>query len=348
MPLIPSSEYRSVVLPSMPFDMDFSNDGALLACATHSDDQAAAVLRILRTEDGVQVKAFMQPADVSCKGVAFLAQGKELVFLMQREEGSTELFRAALTSRDPEDLRSYGSSAHNHSIVRDCAATRFAVLGNHVEVWDAAAGVVIRQWPGAGGTSEVHAVFSRDGAHLYVYGTAQKEIVRYDVSSGRENGRWEAPSPFGAQVLITPDERFLVAVGDSYCGFFLHDLVRDRRVLMDREEILRFDEETLCTPWVTSLDSSLLACMKLSPRSFRLPDLQRYPSAEDVVPPRSRSLAAAWAWDAPIVAFGTLMDATVRWFQLVEAEGDPAERGSPEVNPGGSDGGPSPTSSRER
>jgi hypothetical protein len=347
MPLVPSSNYLSVVLPSMPFDMDFSNDGTLLACATHSDDQATPVLRILRTDDGVRVKAFMQPADVSCKGVAFLAQGKELVFLMQREEGSTELFRAGLTSHDPEDLQSYGSSAHNHSIVRDFAATRFAVLGNHVEVWDAAAGEVVRQWPGAGGTSHVHAAFSRDGSRLYVYGTAPKEIVRYDVVSGRESGRWEAPTPFGAQVLITPDERFLVVVGGSYRGVFLYDLARGGRVFTDREEILRFDEETLCMPWVTSLDSSLLACMQLYPWGFRLPDLQLHPLADDDVS-SARCLSAAWAWDAPIIAFGTLEDATVRWFPLVEAEGDTPDRDASKANRDGADGGSSPTSSTER
>jgi WD40 repeat protein len=348
MPLVPSSEYRSVMLPSMPFDMDFSNDGTLLACATHSDDQATPVLRILRTDDGVRVKAFMQPADVSCKGVAFLAQGKELVFLMQREEGSTELFRAALTSHDPDDLQSYGASAHNHSIVRDFAATRFAVLGNHVEVWDAETGEVIRQWPGAGGTSHVHAAFSRDGSHLYVYGTAPKEVVRYDVSSGRESGRWKAPTPFGAQVLITPDERFLAVVGSSYKGIFVYDLFRGERVSAGPNGVAKLNERTEGWPWATSPDSSLLVCQKLSPWAFRLPDLFHYRPSTKIVAPGARCLSAAWAWDAPLVAFGTLEDATVRWFQLVEAEGDPAERGAAEVNPGGSDGGASPTSSRER
>jgi hypothetical protein len=344
MPLIPSSEYRSVVLPSMPFDMDFSNDGTLLACATHSDEQATSVLRVLRTEDGIQVKAFMQPADVSCKGVAFLAHGKELVFLMQREEGSTELFRAALTGRYPEDLQSYGASAHNHSIVRDFAATRFAVLGNHVEVWDAAAGEVIRQWRGAGGTSEVHAVFSRDGAHLYVYGTAPKEVIRYEVRSGHETGRWSAPTPFGAQVLVTPDERFLMVVGESYSGTFLYDLQRGGRLLTDRDEIVLFDEAMSSTPWVTAHDSSMLACQLLAPWTFRLPDLEYVLPSPKVVAPDARCLSAAWAWDAPIVAFGTLEDATVRWFRLVEANGDAPDGDASGSNREGADGGASPTS----
>lgn len=340
MPLIPSSEYRSVVLPSMPFDMDFSNDGTLLACATHSDDQATPVLRILRTDDGVRVKAFMQPADVSCKGVAFLAHGEELVFLMEREEGSTELFRAALTSHDPEDLQSYGSAAHNHSIVRDHAGARFAVLGNHVELWDATTTQILRQWPGAGGGRPVHAAFSRDGSKLYVYGTAPKEVVRYDVSSGRESGRWEAPSPFGAQVLITPDERFLAVVGSSYRGIFVYDLFRGERVSAGPNGVAKLNERTEGWPWATSPDSSLLVCQKLSPWAFRLPDLFHYRPSNNIVAPGARCLSAAWAWDAPIIAFGTLEDATVRWFRLVEANGD-APSGA---NREGADGGAFPTS----
>lgn len=338
MALVPSTTYRSITLPSMPFDMDFSNDGTLLACATYSDDQAAPVLRILRTADGVQVKAFMQPIDVSCKGVAFLAQGTEVVFLMQREEGSTELFRAALTSHDPEDLQSYGSSVHNHAIVRDRAGARFAVLGNHVELWDANTTQILRQWPGAGGTSRVHAAFSRDGAHLYVYGTSPNEVVCYDIPSGRESGRWEAPTRFGSQVLVTPDDRFLAVVGSSYKGIFLYDLLHGTRLSCGPDGDVEFDEETLCMPWATSPDGSLLVCQKRSLWSFRLPDLFHYRPSNKIIAPDTRCLSAAWAWDAPVVAFGTLEDATVRWFTL---EGVPD-------GAGGGDGGNLPTSSGRR
>lgn len=348
MPLIPSTTYQSKVLSGMPFDMDFSNDGMLLACATHSDDQATPVLRILRTADGAQVKAFMQPIDVSCKGVAFLSQGTEVVFLMQREEGSTELFRAALSSHDPEDLQSYGASVHNHSIVRDFAATRFAVLGNHLEVWDAATSTLIRKWPGADGVSHMHAAFSRDGAHLYVYGTSPGEVVRYEVRSGRETGRWSAPTPFGAQVLVTPDERFLVVVGESYSGTFLYDLRGGRRLLADRDEIVVFDEHMSCSPWATAHDSSMLACQLLAPWTFRLPDLEYVLPSPNVVAPGARCLSSAWAWDAPIVAFGTLEDATVRWFPLIEVEGDAPNLSPSRPNQGGGDGGILPTSSGQR
>jgi WD40 repeat protein len=345
MPLITSPEYRGVVLPSMPFDMDFSNDGTLLACATHSDDQAASVVRILRTEDGALVKAFMEPSAESCKGVAFVAQGKELVFLLQREEGSTELHRAALTSREPKQLQSYAASAHNHSIVRDHAGEHFAVLGNHLELWDVRSGEIIRSIPSAERFEAVHAAFSRDGEHLYVYGTTPKEVVGYDVSSGLETGRWEAPTPFGAQVLVTPNERFLAVVGSSYKGVFVYDLSRGERLSAGPGGAVKLDERTQSWPWATSPDSSLLVCQKLSPWAFRLPDLFHYRPSHTIVAPGARCLSAAWAWDAPIVAFGTLEDATVRWFPLVEAEGDEPHRDVAGADREGAGGGPAPTSS---
>lgn len=317
MPQISPTAYLSVQLPSMPFDMDFSNDGSMLACATVSDDHASPVLRVLRAKDGAVVTTYMQATAESCRGVAFLAQATELVFLLQREDGATDLHRVALTSRYPEQLERYAPSARNHAIVRDRDATHFAVLGCQMQLWNATGNQLIRTLPSAEPGYPVHAAFSADGIHLYVYGTERHAVVRYEVGSGKETGRWAAPTPFGAQVLLTPDERFLVVVGDSYSGTFLYDLQRGERRLTDQDEIVMFDETMSCTPWVTTHDSSLLACQLLAPWSFRLPSLEYVPPSPVPIAPGARCLSAAWAWGAPVVAFGTLEDATVRWFHVV-------------------------------
>jgi hypothetical protein len=321
MSLISPIEYLSVPLPSMPFDMDFSNDGGLLACATSTDSQAAPVLRILRAKDGEVVTTYMQATAESCRGVAFLAEATELVFLLQREDGATDLQRVALTSRFPSQLQSYPASTRNHAIVRDQAATHFAVLGSQLQLWKVTDNQPVRTLPSAEPGYPVHAAFSGDGAHLYVYGTKKHVVVRYDVGSGHETGQWDAPTPFGAQLLVTPDEHFLVVVGESYSGTFLYDLRRGERVLTDQDEIVTFDEAMSCTPWATAYDGSFISCQLLAPWTFRLPNVEYVPPSTRVVAPGARCLAAAWAWEAPVVAFGTLEDATVRLFSVVNETG---------------------------
>jgi hypothetical protein len=351
MSLIPSREFGSASLPSMPFDMDFSNDGKLLACATTSDGGTAPILHVLPLDGTMPSATYDRATAESCQGVAFLARGEELVFLLKREDGTTELLRTDVNCEDPEQLHYYEPTARNHSIVRNEAATRFAVLGTQAEIWDAATGKVMRAWPVASGGYPVHAAFSRDGSHFYAYGTVANTVVRYHVESGQETGRWQAPTPFGAQVLITPDERFLLVAGESYSGAFIYDLERGERLMSDPDEIVTFDEHQTCRPWATSPDSSLLVCQLLGPWSFRLPDLYRLTKRGGVTFPGTRCLSAAWAWNTPVVAFGTLEDATVRWFPLIEAEVDVPEADSASKGPNvpdGADGGPSPTSSGER
>lgn len=345
MPLITSQKYRSTALPSMPLDMDFSNDGTLLACATSSGDSAAPVLWILQTENGEAARTFTLTSADSCKGVAFTAQTTELVYSLQRTDGSTELRRASLLSGEEHLLSRYAPSVHTHAIARDSAGRRFALLGNRLELWDVDTHELIRSTPAAEPFERIQAAFSRGGESIYVCGTIPDCVVRYDVFSGLETGRWEAPSTFGGQVLVTPDERFLLVTGSSYKGVFVYDLLREERISGDPQQVVRLDERTLSWPWATSPDSSLLVCQKLSPWGFRLPDLFHYRPSHNIVAPGARCLSAAWAWDAPIVAFGTLEDATVRWFPLVEAEGD-----APNLSSGadGSNGGNLPTSSGRR
>ncbi|MBK7537511.1 MAG: WD40 repeat domain-containing protein [Myxococcales bacterium] len=301
----------------MPFDMDFSNDGALLACATTSDDQAAAAVRVLRSADGSLVTTFMQSSVTSARGIAFVEGGHQLVFLFQREDDSTQLLRASLESRDPTPLRRYDASARNHSIIRDRTGARFAVLGNQIEVWDVVSGNVLATIVGDDKDFAVQATFSADGSHIYAYGVERGAVVKYDLQAGRQVARWAAPTDFGAQVLVTPDERFLVAAGASYKGVFIYDLFAGQRLMSDADDVAQFNERTLCTPWVTALDSSLVCCLKLSPWCFRLPTLSRLSSTQDVAP-GARCLAATWAQEAPMIAFGTLEDATVRLFSLVQ------------------------------
>jgi hypothetical protein len=316
MPFTIDPQFRKATLPSVPFDMDFSNDGTLLACATQSNSDFAQVIQVVQTKDGSVLTGYMQLGVEHGRGVAFVGGGRELVFLFEREGSETQLCRVALDSRNPTELKTYPMTAHNHSIVRDRSGARFAVLGNHVEIWDAKAGKVLHTLAGADRDQAVHAAFSRDGAHIYVYGTVESAIVRYQVDTGQEVARWTAPTPFGAQVLVSQDERYLLAAATSHRGAFVYDLASGKRLEPAADSHIKLDLDSVWRPWLFTQDSQTLVCLMVSLVSLQLPDLVEVSPPDDIVAPRIHARVAAAAWDAPVIGFGTMQDSTVRWFQL--------------------------------
>jgi hypothetical protein len=223
------------------------------------------------------------------------------------------LYRVAVNDRHPEEVRNYVTThAHVAGLVRDPAARHFAVLGSQVEIWDVERNEVLHVLPAADRDTLAQAAFSPNGDQIYVYGTVPGAVVRYRVATAEETGRWTAPYRTGGQVLVTPDERFLVAVGPSLKGVHVHDLARDVRITHDRREWQTFDQDNLCGPWATWHDSSQLMYLLGALYRFGLPDFVDETVRVELVEPFSR--CAASATEAPVVAFGSWEDATVRWF----------------------------------
>lgn len=309
---------------SGPWDLDMSNDGALLACGVAPDDGGEPFLHVLRTTDGTRVAAWSMPERHFGRGVAFLGSS-ELVYLAQPYEGITEsfLFQARLDDSGPgRELRRYPPFSIHHGIVRDAAARFFAVLGKAVEVYDAAAGELRFELPGHNrDVRDVRAAFSRDGSRLYAYGTVEGAVVCYDTADGAELRRWPAPAPGGGQVLVTPDDRFLVATGTNHLGVYVYDLAQDHRLAQDADGILTFNEDQRWGPWVTTPDGGTLAVLRGSLNTYDMPDLRKY-GARDWIDPESSTSAwqCAWAYDEPMFAFGVARDNRVLWFRLHAAK----------------------------
>lgn len=93
--------------------------------------------------------------------------------------------------------------------------------------------------------------------------------------------------------------------------------------MTDQGEIPTFDEKLISRPWAVSPDSDLLICQQSTMTSYRVPTMERVTPPGQITVPSIRSWAAAWAWEAPIIAFGT-DDSVLRWFKLVEAKADAA------------------------
>jgi len=193
------------------------------------------------------------------------------------------------------------------------------VLGNQIEIWDATTNQVMHVLPGARAGEPVRAAFSRDGSQLYAYGTVEGAVVRYAVATGKELARWDAPSPFGAQVVVTPDERYLLAAAASHRGMHIYDLTTGKRLEPDADSVIKLDADSQWRPWVASQDSGMFICLKRSLWCLRLPDLENVGPRAKIVEPSNRAWVAAAAWDAPVIAFGTEDDASVRWFNLASA-----------------------------
>jgi hypothetical protein len=308
--------FRELALPGTALNLELSNDGKLLACATMTDGGGVPVT-VASTADGSVVASYRRATMDRARGVAFLAGGRELVFLFQDPGNATHLVRAALGGDAPADLQTYPQDVRNHAIVRDPDARRFAVLGNHVEIRDAVSHQVLRTMAGAHRDHAVQATFSRDGERIYVYGTVAKTVVCHEVASGRETARWEAPTEFGEQVLVTPDERFLVIAGTSYKGVFIHDLTGGQRVMHDKDQLHTFDADALWAPWAVSHDSSLLACLRSAMYSLRLPAVEDITVRKRLIDNKLSGVSSASAAQAPVIAFATRQDARVRWFDVV-------------------------------
>lgn len=318
-------QHGEVHLPGGPRGLDFSNDGTLLACATarhHSADLGlnGPVVSILRTDGGSVLNRFYNSTSYAGKDVVFINDGRALVYLWTSKSGGFYLQQAAVDSRDSDQLRGYGPAERHHGIVRDQAGRHFAVLGNQVEIWDAGAGKVLHTLPGADPYKGVQAAFSGDGSRIYVYGSLEKMVVCYDVATLDEVARWEAPQPDGSQVLITPDERILLIVGSSHTGVFIYDLAENVRLPSDADGFNAFEENSRSSHWAVAYDSSALFTLMGRMVTFRPPELKNVTVRKKIVEPYIDTWVSAWAWEAPIIAFGTFQDDKVRWFRLKPAD----------------------------
>jgi hypothetical protein len=277
---------RVSILEARAHDLDLSNDGTRLAIAG---------------PDGVEVRRIADGAveqrisSVIGWGVAFM--GRRIAYTAQGVRGRYELYLG------DRALLAYGF-ARAQTLARDRAGKRLAVGGSALQLWDVAPLRCRDEVPAAQRSGHVRAALSPDGARVYAYGVAEGEIVRYGVAKMRETGRFAAPRPFAAQVAVSPDERWLAAVGRGWNGLALHDLKRGRRIAVDENEVFRFDVEARGKPLLFTHDSRALVTFAARPTLFTLPALRRAPLAEPILAPGTLCDTATSAYDAPVVAFG--------------------------------------------
>jgi hypothetical protein len=316
---------HEVELPGMPVHLDVSNDGSLVACSTSSFNDGEASVCVVRVDDGSVPFRYLSMRYRDGRGVAFLNGGRELVYLMKMVGDADRLCRVSVDSRDPEMIREYTTpDVRVSGVIRDPAARYFAVLGNQVEIWDAERNEVLRVIPAAERFrltyEHTRATFSASGEQIYVCGTVPGMVVRYRVATGAETGRWTTPYPTSGQVVITPDDRFLVTLGPSLKGVHVHDLVRGVQITNDPDELHVFDERYFSGPWVASHDSSRLMYFIGALYTFGLPEFVDTTIRKNLIESFPHVTCAASAAAAPVSAFGSREDSMVRLFVGPDAD----------------------------
>ena len=293
MGLIFSESGCAVLDASSIDDIDFTNDGSLLAVAFVSagtgsgiavmDARARAVPRLV-------------PASRMGRGVAFAA-GQRLYSLADSAGGDdVQLCRSDLDGGDQHVMARYTRHPNVRSLIRDQACRHVAVLGNFLEVWDVESGKVVRFREAKTPETVVRGAFSYDGNRLYVAGLTPGRIELFDIASDRFSTGWPAPGSYDvAHLAISSGEEYLVAVSEGMYGVSVIDLKTNQEAFPSL-----YNARTFTNRYVFVQASAFLAAPE---ETFEAADMA---SGSVVLGPPvapGPATASASAWESPIVAF---------------------------------------------
>jgi WD40 repeat protein len=310
MPLKFEDKYQSVQLNTPEItSLDFSNDGTLLAVSFFSARASDNIscIHVYSTADGSKVGEY---GAGSGRGVVFSGDGMRLYFLVQTEHGQVELQSVPISGSAPERLSTYGGSEIIHSIRRDQSCSLFCVVGNATEIWNASRGEVVRFIESDFPNQRLNVWLNQQGTHLYAYALHESEVTRIDTSTNVEIEHWKAPKPNGQQVVVSPSERYLVAVGAGNTGVYIYDLETNMRY-----DSFMYDDLTFTQLFLFSHDSSTLISREgplyAQPLSGGIPI-----TGPELI--NGITTAAAASWAAPIIGYG--INDCVFWIRLKEEE----------------------------
>lgn len=318
MALVPAASVRTIQLANTATSVDLTNDGSLVA-VTMLTAGSAAPIQIYRTEDGTLVTELGQ-GGFSALGVAFC--GDQIYHLVESgDRSSTELHRADLDGGSVTKLGSYGASKRLHSMARDRAGEFIALLSDSAEICDLKRGAeLVRFITGAGPGCQFQLAFAEDRPCAYLYGREPGFVVLHDLVTSQDLGRWEAPTPTGAQVAVSPSGKTMAMLGANGVGSFLIDTVTGQRILHEL-----YDESSGGRHFAFSFDSTLLVTLSACATGYRLPDCDMVFNGGKA---KTRSTtAAASAYEAPIVAFCTANDDRLVLVPLVDEKEHPEIKG---------------------
>lgn len=331
MALVPADKIDVIELPGQVVDLDFTNDGSLLAVAMLSYGKGA-VIRLYSTGDlsiveefgeGIHIgrKTEFKPGVFAGRGVAFCEGGKSLYMMMQELNGTDlRLYRAPLDGGKIEERGTF--DVKTTGLMRDASGRLLGIVGNALRIVDLSSFEAIRYIESASPQHRIAASFAAEGPRLYIHGREERGVVLHDLTTNTDVAGWTVPFEFGAQVIASPSGRTLFVLGEHRKGALLLDTQTGQTLLPDY-----FDESSIYSYSAFSSGDSLFVTLLARVLGFRLPEGETVLRGPRVN--AATSTAAVAARDAPIMAFGVGED-ELAILRLVEGPGastpDPGTR----------------------
>ena len=292
MPLVFPERWQALQLDGSATQIDFTNDGSLMAVALAGGDGGASApcIAVYRTEDGSLVASHGH-GGYAGRGVAFT--GDHLHFGVEDARHKVTLMRVPAAGGEPARVAEYHHDEAISALARSRDGVFLAVLGAGAEVWQLELGEVVRSKQGVNRHQPMRACFSPDSRYLYLYGTVEGQVVVLDIAEDEVVHQLPGPQPFGGAISVSPTGEHLYVVGQHTSGAFLYRVPAGERLLS--QQYGAGMGQTM--PGAFSCDGSAL----LHPT-----DLVRLPSGEiEFLPLASpgRGIAMTSAWEAPVVAY---------------------------------------------
>ena len=308
MALLFSETSTKVELPAVALDTSISDSGDLISVGLAGSSKCS-VIQVYNARNG-QVLAELGKDYSNCHSVSFINE-YSLYCLLEDNIGDRKLCLTNWQKGTLVEVASYGLSENCYKLTIDASKRLLAVLGNAIEVWDLEAQAVVRFIEGADSSQRVCASFSSDASILYAYGIEPSKISAIRMQDGQVVSSLPAPKPFGQQLLVSPSDRFCLAVGEGVEGVYLYDLKGRERLNTDF-----YNKTTLVPgPFAFSPDSSLLISCAAGWIAEGV-TTDEYISGPDL--PTGKQSALSANLKAPLFAVA-YFDNTLSWVSLEEA-----------------------------
>lgn len=308
----PVGTHQSADFSHHPNQLSLNEDGSLLAVALFGGD---APIVVLQTKDGKKVAEYGHGAKMGF-GVAFAK--KQLYFVTWDEKSAGTLWKCDGKGGKATALSNWKSGFRAHGLTSDPTGNLLAVTGSELNIWDLDTDTLLRRVPCSDPAKDLQVAFTSDGKHMWCYGTASSVVIKFSISDWKEHEEVQAPRNFGAQLALSADDRFLVAVGDGFRGVAVHDLEKGARLMQDTMEIFTFDEDFDARAFAFA--SGYLVTVIGQAYAMRLPDLEFTNPSDELHEGGDLAHHAAWARKSNLVAFGIHRAKSVVWFPVEAGE----------------------------
>lgn len=314
--MLPTAEQiRTLKLADSPTDIDLTNDGKLLAVAARK--AKGAVVRVVKTADASVVAEYGEDAAMGW-GAAFVDGGKALVYAVRDKSQFQTVYRAKVGLGEPQVIAEYTHSDFRiDRISRNRDGSLFALDGDKTQIRRAKDNEVAHEVE-AGKGLFTRSCFDASGKKIWIGGVKKKLVIEVDAASGKVVRELTAPSDACEHIAVSPDDRYLVALGEKGKGIAIWDLggKKAKRIEKDPDDVFEWNDEWGGSAFAFSQDRGFAAHITVKVEALKLPKWELTGTRPRAAEPGAYMWNAVSAFDAPMMAFAGQGSKSVVWFPL--------------------------------